>query len=108
MKILKWADIKKLSAFFILVLLSACAGPKPAEELVLAKVALEAAKEVGAASAASGYWYRAEENYRKGQEALKSNYNYDAREFFIQAKNYAEKAENSTRLKKFKSGESYP
>ena len=86
----------------------ACAGPKPIEELTLARVALDAAKDAGAASLASGYWYKAEESFRKGSEALNGNYNYDAKEFFIQAKLYAEKAENSTRLKKFKSGDSYP
>lgn len=101
-------DIRKVSTLFIFVMLCSCAGPKPLEDMVLAKVALDTAKEVGAPSAASGYWYKAEENYRKGLEALEGNYNYDAKEFFIEAKIYAEKAENSTRLKKFKSGESFP
>ena len=102
------ADIQKVSALFVFLLLAACAGPKPIEEMVLAKVALDAAREVGAVSTASGYWYQAEENYRKGKRALRDNYNYDAKEFFVQARIYAEKAENSTRLKKFKSGEGYP
>ncbi|MCB0389951.1 MAG: DUF4398 domain-containing protein [Bdellovibrionales bacterium] len=108
MKTLRLADILQVSAFFIFFTTISCAGPKPIEEMVLAKVALDAAKESGAVSFAAGYWYRAEENYRKGENAIKSNYNYDAKEFFVQAKIYAEKAENSTRLKKFKSGEGYP
>ncbi|MCB9025006.1 MAG: DUF4398 domain-containing protein [Bdellovibrionaceae bacterium] len=102
------ADIQKVSALFVLLLLSACAGPRPLEEMVLAKVAIKAAQDVGSVSIAPGYWYKAEENYRKGLESLKGNYNYDAKEFFVQAKIYAEKAENSTRLKKFNSGENYP
>ncbi len=103
------ADVLKMSAFFILFLtLVGCAGPRPLEEMVLAKVALDSARESGAVTFASGYWYRAEESYRKGVVSLQGNYNYDAKEQFQEAKIYAEKAENSTRLKKFKSGESYP
>ncbi len=99
------AGLNKVSAFLVFMLLLGCAGPKPMEEMVLAKVALDAAKSSGAVSVASGLWYRAEESYRKGRAALKDNYNYNAKEFFIQSRSFAEKAENSTRLKKFKSGE---
>ena len=108
MRFFKRAGLIKVSAFFMFLNLIACAGPKPVEDMVLAKAALDAAKEVGATSSASGYWYRAEENFRKGKKALRDHYNYDAKEYFVKAREYAEKAENSTRLKKFKSGEGYP
>lgn len=100
------ADVALMSAFFILII--GCAGPRPIEEHVLAQIALQSAKEAGAATLASGYWYKADESYRKGLEALKGNYNYEAKEHFISARINSEKAENATRLKKFKSGESYP
>lgn len=102
------AGIFWTSAFFILSSQLSCAGPKPIEDLVLAQTALKAAKDAGAASEASAYWYQAEENFRKGSVFMRDNYNYDAKEAFVRAKYFAEKAENVTRLKKFKSGESFP
>ena len=91
-----------------LLLFTSCAGPRPTEDMVLANTALEAARVVGATSVAPGFWHRAEESYRKGLNLMKGNYNYEAKEAFIEAREYAEKAENSTRLKKFKSGEAFP
>ena len=108
MILIKRAGMKILSAFFILFSFTSCAGPRPVEEMVLARTALDAAKEAGAISLASGYWYRAEESFRKGKAALSDNYNYEAKEHFVESKVFAEKAENSARLKKFKSGEGYP
>jgi hypothetical protein len=95
-----------MSAFFIFC--TGCAGPRPIEEHAMAEIALQSAKEAGALTLASGHWYKAEESYRRAFEALKGNYNYEAKDHFIAAKSHAEKAENASRLKKFKSGESYP
>ena len=88
--------------------MSSCAGPRPVEDLVIAKAALDAAQEAGATSMAPGFWHQAEESYRKGLKSMQGNYNYEARTHFQKAKVFAEKAENSTRLKRFKSGEGYP
>jgi len=84
-----------------------CAGPRPIKELALATSAIKAAKDCGAGTFAPGFTNRAEDEFRKGQKAMQGNYNTDAKDDFDQARVYAEKAENSTRLKKFKSGEGY-
>jgi len=69
---------------------------------------MDAARNVGAQSVAPGFYHKAEESYRLGQRALNGNYNNEAKKHFIEARRFAEKAENSTRLKKFKSGEVFP
>lgn len=88
--------------------LAGCAGPKPIEDIVLARAAMDAARTVGAQSSAPGYYHKSEESYHLGQIALKGNYNREAQLHFANARMYAEKAENVTRLKKFKSGEALP
>lgn len=82
-----------------------CAGHPPLEEYSIARAALFAAKEVEAQRYAPGFWYKAEEHYRLGQSAYKNNDFKTAKVNFDQAKEFAEKAENATRLKKFQSGE---
>lgn len=91
-----------------LFMIVSCAGPKPAEEYTLARTAMQAARAVGAPSFAPGYWAQAEESYRKGEKAYADNANYDAKDLFESARIFAEKAENSTRIKKFQSGEGFP
>lgn len=93
-----------LTVFFLLVLTGCVAGPKPYSEYSLAFVALDAAKRAEAPRYASGYWTKAESLYRQGEQAYKVNDNTAAQEYFQQARKYAEKAENATRLKKFQSG----
>lgn len=86
------------------ILLVGCAGTPPIEEYSLARTALIAAKQSGAASLAPGFFYKAEENYRQGQLSFKNNDNEEAKEYFKLSKAYSEKAENATRLKKFEGG----
>ena len=89
--------------------LSACvAAPPPFDEYVLARTAVAAAKEVDSAKNAPGLWTRAEENYRIAQKQFKDNDFALARRHFLSAIQFAEKAENATKLKKFQSGDSYP
>ena len=104
MKIFKPHLLLLLLSIFVGV---GCAGPKPIEEIVLAKAAMQAARQVGAQSVAPGFYHKSEESYRLGSIALKGNYNNEAKRYFVKARRYAEKAENATRLKKFRSGESY-
>jgi len=84
------------------------AAPAPYEEYVLARAAVRAAQEVDSARFSSGLWNRAEENYRSGAKAFKDADFKEAKQFFTKAIEFAERAENSTRLKKFQSGDSFP
>jgi hypothetical protein len=89
-----------LGAFFIL----SCAGPRPFFEHSKAYTALKAAEVAEATRFSPGYWSKAERLYREGKQAYNSNQNKKAKGLFIRSIRYAEKAENVTRLKKFKSG----
>jgi len=98
-----------LSSLVVLVGLSGCVTPLPPyEEYSLARVAVKAAADVDSARYATGLWNRAEENYRNAQSAYKDNDFAAAKKQFLLAIQYAEKAENATRLKKFQSGDSFP
>lgn len=74
----------------------------------MARVAVRAAQEVDSARHASGLWNRAEENFRVAQKAYNENEYAKAKKHFLAAIQFAEKAENATRLKRFQSGDSYP
>ena len=84
------------------------AAPPPYDEFVLARSAVRAAQDVDSARFSTGLWNRAEENYRNGSKAFKDADYKEAKVFFSRAIEYAERAENATRLKKFQSGDSFP
>ena len=84
------------------------AAPTPYEEYNLARTAVRAAQEVDSSRYAPGLWNRADENLRAGESALKDNDFARARQHFLTATQFAEKAENATRLKKFQTGDSFP
>jgi hypothetical protein len=84
------------------------AAPPPYEEYTLARTAVRAAQDVDSSRFSAGLWNRAEENYRLGQKAYKDSDFKEAKVYFKKAINFAERAENSTRLKKFQSGDSFP
>mgnify|MGYP006448723905 CR=1 FL=1 len=94
--------------FFVAYGLIGCAAPKPYKEYTLARAAIQAAEQAEAGKHASGYWHKAEQEYRAGEKHFERNENEDAREAFKSAKKFAEKAENVTRLKKFQSGAGFP
>lgn len=81
-----------------------CAGPKPHKEYSMAYTSLRAAEMAQASRYSPGYWSKAERLYREGKHAYEQNLNAEAKELFLQAQRYAERAENVTRLRKFKSG----
>ena len=99
-----------ISSSAVVMAVTACvvAAPPPYEEYTLARTAVSAAKEVDSAKNAPGFWNRAEENYRAAQKEFKDNEFAEAKKHFLLAIQYAEKAENATKLKKFQSGDSYP
>lgn len=92
------------SAFFT----GCVAVPPPYEEYTLARSAVKAAQEVDSARFATGLWHRAEENFRNGQKAFKESDYGPAKVYFKKAVEFAERAENATRLKKFQTGDSFP
>lgn len=89
-----------------LVAVGGCVNtPPPLEEYSLARAAIEAAKSVQAARHSPGYWHQAEEAYRKGRLFYNDRDWAAAREEFIKARVSAEKAENSARLIRQKTGD---
>lgn len=88
------------------LLLSGCVTtPPPIEDFALARTALEAAKGVEAARYSPGYWHQAEESFRRAQLLFEQREHKQAQKEFVKARIAAEKAENSSRLIRQKSGE---
>lgn len=88
-----------------MTLLTACTTTPPIEDYSIARTALEAARDIDSARYAPAYWHRAEEAYRKGEQQFKNQDYKGAQEQFLEAKTFAEKAENAARLQRFKSGD---
>ncbi len=87
-----------------ILILTGCVSPQPVNEYTLARTALEAARDQDAARFAPSYWHQAEEAYRAGEAQFKKSEFLKAEEQFILSREFSEKAENATRLQKFKSG----
>ncbi len=92
--------------FPILFVASGCQlSPPPIEEYSLARAAIEAARSSQAQKYATGYWQKADESYRRAR-GLYQDRDYDkARDEFTRARQAAEKAENSARLQRQKTGD---
>lgn len=79
--------------------------PPPVEEYTLARSAIEAAKSVQAARHSPGNWHQAEEAYRKARIFYNEQDWANARSEFVKARVAAERAENSARLIRQKTGD---
>ena len=79
--------------------------PAPVEDYSLARAALDAARSVQAARHSPGYWHQAEEAYRKGRIYYEDRDFGKAKEQFVRARISAEKAENSARLIRQRTGD---
>jgi len=91
------------------VVLGGCVvGPTPYEEYTLARAAIRAAREADSAQFAPGPWHKADNAYRSGQKAWNESEYDRARKQFKTAIEYAERAENMTRIKKFQTGGGFP
>lgn len=89
-----------------MTVLSSCqTAPLPLEEYSLARAAIDAARAVQAPRHSPGYWHQADEAYRQGRLSFKDRDYARARETFIRARIAAEKAENSARLIRQKTGD---
>lgn len=103
--------ILKFSRLFLFmgpIFLVSCATEPPLEQFTIARASLNAARDVDSTRFSPGHFHRAEEQYRLGEKAYRSEDYALAKKYFEQSIYFAEQAENSTRLKKFKSGESFP
>lgn len=88
--------------------LGGCASPPPFDDLAIARSAITAAQEVDSAKFAKGFWSKAEENFLEGQKAFQNRDFEIAKKLLRLSTQYAERAENLTRLKKFQTGDSFP
>lgn len=93
---------------FVLFSLTGCVTHVPVDEYTLARAAYESAKDADAVRYAPSLWYSAEQAYREGQRAYKDRRYEKATEAFLEAKEFAEKAENAARLARHQSGDILP
>jgi uncharacterized protein HemY len=89
----------------MMLTLSCQSVPQPVEEYTLARAAIDAARAVQAPRHSPGYWHQADEAYRLGRLWYKDRDFQKAREAFVKARLAAEKAENSARLIRQKTGD---
>lgn len=94
-----------IGILFFTVIVSCQTVPAPIEDYSLARAALDAARSVQAARHSPGYWHQAEQAYRKGRIYFEDRDYSKAKEQFIRARMSAEKAENSARLIRQKTGD---
>ena len=90
---------------FALMASGCVTAPAPLDEYNLARTALESARVVEAARHSPGYYHQAEESYRKAKLYYEEREYEEAKVEFVRARTAAEKAENSARLIRMKSGE---
>lgn len=100
--------MKLLGQIFLITMLVGCAVNPPVQEFTLARTALQAAQTSGAAKYAPSLWFKAEENYRQGENAFKKGNFEVARRYFADAQDFSERAENKARYDKRKLGEDLP
>lgn len=100
---MNWRLIVLLTTTLILV--GCVTTQAPIEEYTLADAAIKAAKSVQAVRYSAGYWHQAEEFYRQARILYREREYEQAKDLFIQARQAAEKAENSARLLRQKSGD---
>lgn len=92
-----------LSSLFVI---AACVtSPPPKDEYTLAWAAQEAARAVEAARHSPGFWQMGEVAYKNGQRLFEEREYKRAKTEFLRSKEAFEKAENSARMIRFKSGE---
>lgn len=94
--------------FFVslFILLASCQTvPAPLDDYALARSAMDAARAVQSARLSPGYWHQAEQAYRKARILYRDRDYEGAKEEFVHARVAAEKAENSARLLRQKSGD---
>ena len=89
----------------LLSLISCQTVQPPTEDYALARAAIEAARSVQAARYSPGFWHQADEAYRQARIYFKDQDYESAHTEFVKARLAAEKAENSARLIRQKTGD---
>lgn len=98
--------MNKLLIGAIVLLMTGCQTiSPPLEDYALARAAMDAARSVQAPRHSPGYWHQAEENYRKARIYYRDREYEKAQEHFNLARQAAERAENSARLIRQKTGD---
>ena len=100
--------VQGLIAVFLITLAAGCAVNPPVQEYTLARTALKAAQTSGAAKYAPGLWFKAEENYRQGENSFKKGEYEVAKNHFVESQDFSERAENKARYDKRRLGEDLP
>ena len=88
-----------------LFLLVGCETLAPTDDYTLARTAMESAKLVESGKYSPGFMHKAEAAYQRAEVFLREKEFEEARIEFRAARIWAEKAENSARLIRFKNGE---
>lgn len=96
---------KLFIGIIFLVIVGCQTVPAPVEDYSLARAAIDAARSVQAARHSPGFWHQAEEAYRKGRFYYEDRDYSKAKEQFVRARIAAEKAENSARLIRQRTGD---
>ena len=98
--------MRALTIIVLLLFLVGCQStPAPIDDYALARAAMDAARSVQAARHSPGYWHQAEESYRRARIFYKDREYENAKNEFIKSRIAAERAENSARLIRQKSGD---
>lgn len=98
--------LKYFIGFIVFSMILGCQTvPAPIEDYSLARAALDAARTVQASRHSPGYWHQAEEAYRKGRIYFEDRDFGKAKEQFVRARMAAERAENSARLIRQRTGD---
>lgn len=85
--------------------MASCAGLPPLKDYNLARSALKMAGEHGAEELAPIHYKKALSLYRTGQSLFNDRFYSSAQDKFLESKKGSEKAENISRLKKYKQGD---
>lgn len=96
-----------LASFFAFGVLTSCVGNPPLEDYNMAHTALQAAQAAGAKKHVPGLLMQAEQSFSAAKALYEEKDFEKAGRLFVKAREIAEKAEVSTRVKKFQLGESF-
>ena len=85
-----------------------CTTAPPVEEYAIAWTALSAARSNDSQRFAPSYWHEAEDSYHRGEVSFKDQSYRKAKHEFLTSTDWSEKAENVSRIQRFRSGEVAP
>jgi 5-bromo-4-chloroindolyl phosphate hydrolysis protein len=88
----------------MVLMVAGCVGPRPVEEYTVAWTALQSARAQNAQQYSPGHWNKAQEFYRQALLDFEDRDYANARANFERAREFAERAENITVVKKAETG----